>query len=100
MNGDGAHDECDEGDDDVAGAEYGDAADVERHAQLVVELTGEQAAADGADGPAAFEVAEAARACMQHVVGEGDEDYVGADDAGHHGGVGDTEGENSRLFFR
>ena len=83
---------------EVAGAEHGNAADVERHAQGVAKLAGQQAAGDGANGPASFEEAEAARARVQYVVGERDEDHVGADDAGHHGGVGDAERENLRLL--
>ena len=38
---------------------------------------------------------EAARAGVENVVGERDEHDVGADDAGHHRGVGDSEREPS-----
>src|ERR1700685_4408146 len=84
LNGDGTDDESDERDDDVASAEHCDASDVEGHAQLVAELAGEQAAGDGADGPAALQVSEAASAGVKNVVGERDENDVGADDARHH----------------
>src|SRR5713226_9631760 len=95
LHHDGAAEKGDERSGHVADGEHGARGNVERHAKRAAKLAG----GDGAGGPAGFEKAEAARAGMKNVVGESDEDDVGADDACHHDGMRDAESADERLLF-
>ena len=69
LDGDSAYEERHERNDEVTGAQDGDGGDVERHADRLRQLAGEQAAGDRADGPAPFQKAETSSASVEHVVG-------------------------------
>src|SRR5690349_5274451 len=98
LQGDGTGQEGYERNEQVAGGESGKTGGVQREAQGPGELAGEKAAEDGAGGPSGFEKTEAARAGMQDVIGESNENDIGADDAGHHDGMGDAEGADGGLL--
>lgn len=89
----------DEGCGHVAECEPCEGRDVEGEAQLVAQLRGDQAANNGAGGPAGFQIAEAASSGVQDVAGQRDQHYVGADDAGHEDGVGEAQSAHQRLVF-
>src|SRR5579859_320808 len=84
----------------MADGEHGAGRDIERHAQGVAQLAGDEASRNGADGPARFEKAEAARAGMQNVIDQGDEDDVAADDASHHDRVSDSKRAHEGLLLK
>src|SRR5216683_1548864 len=99
LHHDGAAEKGDERSGHVADGEHGARGNVERHAKRAAKLAGDEAAGDGAGGPAGFEEAQAARAGVKDVVGESDEDDVGAYHACHHDGMRDAESANERLLF-
>src|SRR5450755_3862792 len=82
QNG-GGREENDEGSGHVSQRQAGEGGDVQSDAQFFTQLRGDQAAYDGAGGPARFEIAQAARSGVKNVAGQRDEDYVGADHSGH-----------------
>src|SRR5579863_5611018 len=90
----------DEGHGQVAKSESGEGECIERHAQAIRKLGGQQAADDGAEAPAGFEKAESTGASMQNVGGESDHEHVGADHSGHENGVGDAERANGGLLAK
>ena len=76
-----------------------ESGDVQCQAQVFAQLRGDQAADDGAGGPSGFEIAEAARAGVKNVAGQGDEHDVGADDSGHQNGMSDAQSAHQRLLL-
>ena len=84
----GADKERDEGDSHMADGHAGDRGDIERQTKALRELAGDESADDGTDGPAGFDEAEAARTGVEDVVGQRNENDVGADNAGHEQRVG------------
>jgi len=98
LQGDGANEECDEGNRDVAEGHTGHGGDIEWQSKTLGKLAGNESADDRADSPAGFDETETLGAGVEDIVGEGHEDDIGTDDAGHEDGMRDAEGQDDGLL--